>query len=57
MLKVVQDESQPNEHAPAAVGGTLLDELVRDRLREGDAGRVMVGPSGADEPSRLPGRP
>jgi putative transposase len=33
MLKVVQEESQPNEHAPAAVGGSLLDELVRDGAR------------------------
>jgi putative transposase len=34
MLKVVHDESQPNEHAPAAVGGSLLDELVRDGARQ-----------------------
>ena len=34
MLKVVQDESQANAHAPAAVGGSLLDELVRDGARE-----------------------
>jgi len=33
MLKVVQEESQPNEHAPAAVGGSLLDELVHDGAR------------------------
>jgi transposase-like protein len=33
MLKVVQEESRPNEHAPAAVGGSLLDELVRDGAR------------------------
>ena len=33
MLKVVQQESQPNGHAPAAVGGSLLDELVRDGAR------------------------
>jgi len=33
VLKVVQEESQPNQHAPAAVGGSLLDELVRDGAR------------------------
>ncbi len=30
MLKVVQEESESNAHVPAAVGGSLLDELVRD---------------------------
>jgi putative transposase len=34
MLKVVHDEAQPNEHAPAAVGGSLLDELARDGARQ-----------------------
>jgi putative transposase len=34
MLKVVEEESQPNGHAPAAVGGSLLDELVRDGARQ-----------------------
>jgi putative transposase len=34
VLKVVHDESQPNEHAPAAVGGLLLDELARDGARQ-----------------------
>ncbi len=29
MLKVVQEESESNAHVPAAVGGSLLDELVR----------------------------
>ena len=33
MLKVVQEESESNKHAPAAVGGSLLDELVRDGAR------------------------
>jgi transposase-like protein len=33
MLKVVQEGSQANVHAPAAVGGSLLDELVRDGAR------------------------
>jgi len=33
MLKVVQEESESNAHAPAAVGGSLLDELVRDGAR------------------------
>ena len=33
MLKVAQEESRPNEYAPAAVGGSLLDELVRDGAR------------------------
>ena len=34
MLKVVQEGSQPNVHAPAAVGGSLLDELARDGARQ-----------------------
>ena len=33
MLKVVHEESEPNVHAAAAVGGSLLDELVRDGAR------------------------
>jgi len=33
MLKVVHKENQTNAHAPAAVGGSLLDELVRDGAR------------------------
>lgn len=33
MLKVAHEETQPSEHAPAAVGGSLLDELVRDGAR------------------------
>ncbi|MBA3801207.1 MAG: IS256 family transposase [Geodermatophilaceae bacterium] len=33
MLKVVQEESESNAHVPAAVGGSLLDELVRDGAR------------------------
>ncbi len=33
MLKVVQEESESNAHAPAGVGGSLLDELVRDGAR------------------------
>ena len=33
MLKVVQEESESNAHLPAAVGGSLLDELVRDGAR------------------------
>ena len=34
MLKVVHDEAQPNEHAPAGVGGSLLDQLARDGARQ-----------------------
>ena len=34
MLKVVQEGSQSNVHAPAAVGGSLLDELARDGARQ-----------------------
>ncbi len=34
MLKVVQEASQPDEHAPRAVGGLLLDELARDGARQ-----------------------
>ncbi len=34
MLKVVQEELQPHEHAPAAVGGSLLDELAREGARQ-----------------------
>jgi putative transposase len=33
VLKVVQEENESNKHAPAAVGGSLLDELVRDGAR------------------------
>ena len=33
MLKVVQEENESNRHTPAAVGGSLLDELVRDGAR------------------------
>jgi transposase-like protein len=33
MLKVVQEESESNARVPAAVGGSLLDELVRDGAR------------------------
>ncbi len=33
MLNVVQEESGSNAHAPAGVGGSLLDELVRDGAR------------------------
>ncbi len=33
MLKVAQEESESNAHVPAAVGGSLLDELVRDGAR------------------------
>ena len=33
MLKVVDEENESNAHAPAAVGGSLLDELVRDGAR------------------------
>ncbi len=34
MFKVAQEESQPNVHTPAAVGGSLLDELARDGARQ-----------------------
>jgi hypothetical protein len=34
VLKVVQGENETNKHAPAAVGGSLLDELVRDGARQ-----------------------
>jgi len=33
MLKVVHEGSESNAHAPAAVGGSLLDEVVRDGAR------------------------
>ncbi len=33
MLKVVQEEHESKEHGPGAVGGSLLDELVRDGAR------------------------
>jgi len=33
MLKVVHEENETNAHAPAAVGGSLLDEFVRDGAR------------------------
>jgi hypothetical protein len=34
MLKVAHEESESNAHALAAVGGSLLDELVRDGARQ-----------------------
>ena len=34
MFKVVQEGSEPNVHTPAAVGGSLLDELARDGARQ-----------------------
>jgi len=33
VLKVVHEESESNAHGPAAVGGSLLDDLVRDGAR------------------------
>jgi len=34
MLKVAQEENQAETHAPAGVGGSLLDELARDGARQ-----------------------
>jgi hypothetical protein len=34
VLTVVQDENESNEHTPAAVGGSLLDELAREGARQ-----------------------
>ena len=34
MLTVAQDESEPTVHRPAAVGGALIDEIVRDGARQ-----------------------
>jgi len=34
MLKVAHEENQTNAHAPAGVGGSLLDEVVRDGARQ-----------------------
>lgn len=34
VLKVVQEESPANAHAPAGVGGSLLDEIARDGARQ-----------------------
>jgi transposase-like protein len=34
MFKVVQEESESQQHVPAAVGGSLLDELARDGARQ-----------------------
>jgi putative transposase len=34
MLKVVHEENASNAHAPAGVGGSLLDELARDGARQ-----------------------
>ena len=34
MLKVVPEENESKQHAPAAVGGPLLDEIVRDGARQ-----------------------
>jgi putative transposase len=34
MLKVVHEENETNAHAPVAIGGSMLDELVRDGARQ-----------------------
>ncbi len=34
MLKVAEEENQTNAHAPAGVGGSLLDEIARDGARQ-----------------------
>jgi putative transposase len=34
VLKVIHGGNETNKHAPAAVGGSLLDELVRDGARQ-----------------------
>jgi len=34
VLKVVHEGNETNKHAPAAVGGSLLEELVRDGARQ-----------------------
>ena len=34
MLKVVHEENEANAHAAAAVGRSLLDEIVRDGARQ-----------------------
>ena len=34
MLTVVEEENESNKHAPAGVGGSLLDQLVRDGARQ-----------------------
>jgi hypothetical protein len=34
VLKVVHEESESNAHTPAAVAGSLLDEIVRDGARQ-----------------------
>ncbi len=34
MLTLVNEEAQANLHAPAAVGGVTLDELVREGARQ-----------------------
>ena len=33
MLSVVHEKNEVGEHTPAGVGGSLLDELVRDGAR------------------------
>ena len=43
MLKVAQEESESNAHVPAAVGGSLLDELVRDGALQGPPVSVVAG--------------
>ena len=42
MLTVVHDENESNEHAPAAVGGSMLDELAREGC-PADAGCGVAG--------------
>ena len=42
MLKVVQEESQPNVYAPSVAGGSLLDELAGDGARQMHAAALQA---------------
>lgn len=42
MFKVVHEENEANSHTPAAVGGSLLDEIVRDGARQMPAAALQA---------------
>lgn len=46
MLKVVHEEYQSQQHVPAAVGGSLLDEFARDGARQMLAAALLAEVAG-----------
>ncbi len=51
MLTVVNEAAEANQHTPAAVGGELLDELVRDGARQMLAAALQAEVAAYIEPS------